>query len=205
MKATYCLAMRLRAISSDVKVWTFFLLFLVACGTDTAPIQEPDPIDVFRESCASCHGDDGAGTPAGPQILSPVRGFATHVIRHGRGRELGYADEMPAWDTTLISDAQLTSILDVLSAAPKPTTGQGLYGRFCGNCHGGDAQGGRVGKDITRETDEIHEAVREGHHVGQYADDEYMPAWSDAELTRAEVTLIAQYLATLPPGPADDD
>ncbi len=48
--------------------------------------------------------------------------------------------------------------------------------------------------------------MREGHHVGQYSErEEYMPAWSASELTQAEVTLIAQYLGTLPPGPDGDD
>lgn len=182
------------------------IAFLIACGTDVAPVQQPDPAEAFLANCASCHGDSGEGTGAGPQIQSPVRGYATYVIRNGRGREMGYADAMTPWDQTLLTDAQLAQILDMLSAAPKPTTGEGLYTRFCGNCHGANAQGGRVGKDITGETDEIGEAVREGHHVGDYSDrEEYMPAWSANEITTAELAQIRAYLETLPPGPGDDD
>jgi mono/diheme cytochrome c family protein len=80
------------------------------------------------------------------------------------------------------------------------------YVRFCRNCHGADAHGGRVGESITGESDELHEAVREGHGGDRYADrTEYMPAWTTAELSDVEVALVADYLATLPPGPDNDD
>jgi mono/diheme cytochrome c family protein len=111
-----------------------------------------------------------------------------------------------AFDNGTLPDADLARILDALSAIPKPTTGGELYVRFCRNCHGADAHGGRVGESITGESDELHEAVREGHGGDRYADrTEYMPAWTTAELSDVEVALVADYLATLPPGPDNDD
>jgi mono/diheme cytochrome c family protein len=191
------------------------LVILAACGNDTGmgddvetPPEETDGAKLFAENCGNCHGADGAGTlEDGPQIQSPVRGFATYVVRTGRGKEMGFKQEMEPFSTADLSDRQLTSILDFLSAVPHPTTGQGLYLRFCGNCHGANAQGGRVGESVAREeSDEIDEKVREGHGGTNYASREkYMPAWSSAELTTTEVQLITEYLGGLPPGPGDDD
>lgn len=189
-----------------MRIWLCSLL--AACGIDRAPAEpiEAPPGEAFLANCASCHGEGGEGTGAAPQIQNPVRGYATYVIRNGRGREMGYVDAMTAFDRAILDDAALTEILDMLASAPKPTTGDGLYTRFCGNCHGASAQGGRVGKDITREHDELAEAVREGHHTGAYGDrTEYMPAWSRTEISDAELALIGGYLATLPAGPDDDD
>lgn len=193
---------------------------LAACGTDIGA-RDPDDgngsgggeeasgEELFRESCAMCHGADGAGSIDGPQVLSPVRAFATYTIRNGRDKQMGYRDAMAAFAGDVLSDAELSRVLDFLSAAPKPTTGEGLYVRFCGNCHGANAQGGRVGQDITHEIeelDEVFEKVREGHHDGEYGErTEYMPAWTEGEITDAEIELIAAYVSTLPPGPGDDD
>jgi mono/diheme cytochrome c family protein len=184
----------------------FATLAVTACGTDSVAPDPTQPPAIYLAMCASCHGDTGAGTELGPQIQEPVRGYATYVIRNGRGRELGFVDPMAAFDTAALSDDDLSSILTFLNAQPRPTDGAGLYTRFCGNCHGANAQGGRVGKDITREGDELVEAVREGHHAGDYGDrTEYMPAWSTGELSSREVAAIEAYIGTLPPGPGGDD
>ncbi|NVB79363.1 MAG: c-type cytochrome [Kofleriaceae bacterium] len=189
---------------------------LGACGTDIG-MRDPSDDDgsggeevsgeeLFRENCAMCHGADGGGSMDGPQILSPVKPFATYTVRTGRDKQMGFRDAMPAFGDDVLSDAELSRVLDFLAAAPKPSTGEGLYVRFCGNCHGANAQGGRVGQDVTHELDEVSEKVREGHGGTNYgARTKYMPSWTSAELTDAEVDLIAAYLATLPPGPGDDD
>lgn len=187
-------------------------LVLVGCGNDTGhPVDRPDaagpePTDVFLQNCARCHGPDGAGTAKAPQILNPVEPYATYVVRNGRGIEMGYVDEMPAFPASQISDGELAAIMQKLGAAEKPTTGEGLYVRFCGNCHGQDAWGGRVGKGLTDELDELGEAIREGHGGNDYGDrEEYMPAWSSSKLTNGDIALIEAYLRGVPPGPGDDD
>jgi len=197
------------------RFFTLAIALFGACGNDTGmgddvetPPEETDGAKLFAENCANCHGPSGEGTLAdGPQIQNPVRAFATYVIRNGRGKEMGFAQEMEPLAAADLSDAQLKSILDFLSAAPHPTTGQSLYLRFCGNCHGADAHGGRVEEGVASgESDEIDEKVREGHGGTNYASrTKYMPAWSSAELTKIEVDLIKAYLGALPPGPGDDD
>jgi mono/diheme cytochrome c family protein len=194
----------------------YFVGFITACGNDSVQSGDdgPDagPVDgaaLFAEHCSSCHGDAGEGTTLAPQILSPVRPYATYVVRAGRD-ELEYLDPMTAFDRETLSDGELVAILDFLAAAAKPTTGEGLYTRFCGNCHGANAQGGRSDKDLTHEVDEgvgeVMETVREGHGGADYGDrTEYMPGWSSAELTNADVAAITAYIASLPPGPGDDD
>lgn len=192
---------------------------LAACGTDyepddgdddPPPPSDPTPVDgaaTYRDACAQCHGADGDGNDMGPQILSPVVPYATYVIHTGRD-EMGYADPMPSF-TGELTDAEITAVLAWLALPPKPTDGAGLYRRFCGNCHGDDAWGGRVDEDLTGkadEPDEVLEEVREGHHDMRYGEREkYMPAWSASELTNAEVALITGYIASLPPAPDDDD
>lgn len=189
---------------------------LVACGTDIgardpAADDESGTVDatgeeLFRESCSMCHGVDGAGSMDGPQLMSPVRAFATYVIRNGRDKQMGFKDAMAPFGGDLLSDAELARILDWLSAAPKPVAGEGLYVRFCGNCHGANAQGGRVGKDLTGNLDEVFEKVRKGHGGTSYgARTKYMPGWLASELTDAEVAAIAAYIGSLPPGPGGDD
>lgn len=180
------------------------LLLIAGCGTDIgAPVVDAPPVveDVYRAMCAGCHGPDGEGTASAPQIRSPVHAYATYVIRNGRGDEMGFGGPMPAF-----ADVELEPIFTWLDRPPHPTDGPTLYTRYCGNCHGADAQGGRVGQDITHEVDEILEKVREGHGGSNYgARTKYMPSWSSAELGDADVAAIAGYLASLPPGPGDDE
>jgi cytochrome c oxidase cbb3-type subunit 3 len=190
----------------------FVGVLLGACGNDLGvdgPVEMPEMIggaELYRDNCARCHGSDGAGGSMGPQVLSPVRAYATYVVRHGRGAEMGFMTGMDPFDATMLADGDLTQILDWLAAAPKPATGEGLYVRFCGNCHGANAQGGRSGKDLTSELDELEEKVREGHGGARFGDrKEYMPAWTGTEITDAELEAIRAYVASLPPGPGDDD
>ncbi len=181
---------------------------LAACGNDvgTQGGDTPDAStsamtgeEIFKVTCARCHGDDGNGTNMGPQILDPVRPYATYVVRNGRGIEMGFADGMMAFDTMALPDADLTKVLDFLAAAPHPTDGAGLFKRFCANCHGANAAGGRVGKSIRRAPsfEVLSEARRGSGGVSYGARTKYMPAWTAAQLSDAELSLVTQYLATL--------
>ena len=188
-------------------------LLLGACGTEfgpsTSPVELPtDGPGIYKAVCARCHGSTGGGSAGGPEIRNPVHDYATYVTRTGRGNEMdvSYADPMPAHGTDVLDDAQLKLVLDFLSSASKPVAGNELYARFCQNCHGVGSSGGRADKDIRDELDELEETVREGHHLGEFAEaDEYMPRWSEAAITRVELDAIAAYLRTLPPGPGDED
>ncbi len=174
-----------------------------ACGNDSGIDPGPDAPPVidgkteFLQNCATCHGPDGAGTNMGPQILDPVKPYATYVVRHGRN-EMGYPGGMMLFDPTMLGDTQLNAILDWLASAPKPADGKGLYTRFCANCHGADARGGRTGKNIRLELGEVTQLVRLGHGGTSYgARTSYMPAWPATAITDAELTLIRNYVGTL--------
>ncbi len=189
-------------------------LLFSACGMDHAPLDPPDSdpgaevVDVFRENCARCHGPNGEGTDVAPQIQSPVRAYATFVVRNGRADQMGFGGAMPSFAAADLPD--LDAIFAWLDRPPHPTGGQALYVRYCANCHGADAQGGRVEQGVTHEaregSDEISEKVRDGHGGANYgARTKYMPAWTTGELSDADVAAIASYLVTLPPGPHDGD
>lgn len=182
------------------------ILLLAACGTDVAPTDNNHPGDPDRPTdgaelygleCGSCHGD-GSGTPDGPSILNPVVGYASYVVRHGRD-EMGFANGgMPAFDTAAVTDPELTAILGYLRAADKPTTGEGLYQRFCQNCHGADGKSGRVRKNILGEVGELAEKIRFGNGGNNYgARTSYMPAWNATEITDAEIALLRTYIVGL--------
>ncbi|HEY4178634.1 MAG TPA: c-type cytochrome [Kofleriaceae bacterium] len=177
---------------------------LAACGTEyqtpggqgsSTPAQA---VEKYMENCSSCHGEFGEGTTDGPQIQNPVRGYATWVIRSGRRVQMtgmGYTDPMPAHDTEVLSDSDIKGILDYLSMPAHPTTGQGLYLRFCGNCHGPDGSGGRSHQSIGGEADDAMEKVRGGEGSTNYgAQEKYMPAWAPTQLSNTEVNLIVQWL-----------
>jgi mono/diheme cytochrome c family protein len=154
--------------------------------------------EYFSRECAKCHGSAGEGTTRGYEIRNPVTGYATWVIRNGRSGKPFFADSMPKYTASMLSDQQLTGIITMLRAAPHPTDGKALYDRFCANCHGADAHGGPVGKNILRELGELTEKVREGEGGNSYGSrSRYMPKWSTSELSNAEVNAISSYLRTL--------
>ena len=74
---------------------------------------------------------------------------------------------------------------------PKPTDGPGLYTRFCANCHGAGGRGAVVGGIRGESLGEFREKVREGEGGRNYGNrGSYMPAWSAAQLSDAEITKI---------------
>ena len=101
--------------------------------------------------------------------------------------------------TVGILQAEIEEIWDFLSDMPQPTTGEGLFLDYCANCHGADALGGVVDEDLDEEDFlNIVETVREGEGENDYgARLEYMPSWTNAELSDAQLKLIADYLSTL--------
>lgn len=182
----------------------------IGCGSDMA--SSPDANEpvvapaAFTELCSHCHGPGGDGTSDAPQIREPVHAYAEFTVRTGRMDQMGFGQDMPSFDAGSLADADLADILAFLDRAPRPTDGHGLFVRFCANCHGADARGGRVGEGIAGEADDVFERVRGGHGGTSYgARREYMPAWSTSQLSDDEVDAIASYLGTLPGGGDDGD
>lgn len=178
-------------------------LCAAACGTEVPAddgMGSNQPIDgaaEFADTCATCHGPDAMGTDKAPQILSPVVGYATYIVRHGRN-EMGFPAPMDPFQVADLSDAQLTAILGWLDAAPKPTTGKDLYTRYCQNCHGANGRTGRVAKNIVREVGNLASEVRFGHGGTAYsARYDYMPAWTADQISDADLTALRTYVSGL--------
>ena len=181
--------------------------------TEADTTGEPGEIDgamLFASMCASCHGPDAEGTTLAPSNRNPNEGYATWIARNGRD-DLPFDLAMPMFTTDALSDAELEAILDHLRAFAKPTDGEGLFARFCANCHGADGWGGRVGVDVTRELADkgevdVREQIRDGNGGTSYAlRTEFMPPFPESELTDDEVARIVASIATLPLGPDVED
>ena len=169
--------------------------YIAGLGVDLSTVGG---VEYFARECASCHGAEGEGTRRGPEIRNPVHPYATWVVRNGRRSIPQYSNDMPSWRTDALSDTQLGEMLAWLSSAPHPTDGERLYNRFCSNCHGKDARGGPVDKEVLKETDEFHEMVREGEGGNNYGDrDDYMPSWSRSELSDLEIDKMSAYVRSL--------
>lgn len=152
----------------------------------------------FQMHCLMCHGEQGVGIVLGPEIQHPVRDFSTWVVRNGLPG-VGYLKPMEAIPPAMLSDADLNLIFDYLDKPPQPTTAEGLYKDYCGNCHGADGKGGPTTRDITGDAvDPIEEVVRQGTHLGMYEErNEYMPAYPTTRISDAELQLISDYVDTL--------
>jgi mono/diheme cytochrome c family protein len=66
----------------------------------------------------------------------------------------------------------------------------------CANCHGANAKGGVVAHDIsTKSASDFVSNVRAGHHPGEFDNrKEFMPKWTGAQLSDAEIRLIFGYV-----------
>lgn len=191
---------------SAVESWIEAGLPSAECGPSDPGFVDPGPVafegsgaEVFAAVCATCHGSTGEGSDKGYELRHPVRGYSTFVVRNGRPGVEFPMSEMSAYDTSLLSVSQLEEIWDFLSDMPQPTTGEGLFLDYCANCHGADALGGVVDQDLDEEIFiDILEQVREGDGDNDYgARLMYMPSWTDAELSDAQVGLISDHLSTL--------
>lgn len=177
-------------VAAIAKIQEYMLTFVV-------DMSKVDGLEYYSRDCARCHGASGEGTTRGYQIRNPVTAFATYVTRNGKPGG-PYFNAMPAYTTAKLSDAQLTQMLNWLRSMPKPTDGAGLYTRFCTNCHGDNARGGRAGKNLKNTLSRTLTFVRSGVGGSNYGARGYMPAWKAAELSDQDVSLMVDYIRALP-------
>jgi len=170
-------------------------------GETTSPTggSTADGEELYGQLCSACHGMMGEGTAIGYEVQHPVREFSTWVVRNGRPGDEFEGSVMAAYTPEVIDDGTLEQIWEFLDAAPQPTTGEGLFLDYCRNCHGPDAAGGVVSKDISDKTfDDSLERVRQGAGLADPgARMLYMPAFGPEVVSDAELQLIVDHIATL--------
>lgn len=168
-------------------------------GGSAGVVYSDDPgTRAYEMHCLMCHGEQGVGTVLAPETRHPVREYSTWVVRNGLPG-VGYLKPMMPIPATMLSDADLNLIYDYLDKPPQPSTAQGLYLDYCGNCHGADGKGGPTTRDITREVSHpLLEVSRAGTHPGMFDQrDEYMPGYPATRINEAELQMIADYVNTL--------
>lgn len=156
------------------------------------PLSSLTGPEVYDRLCVSCHGDRGEGIAAmGMQLRYDDEPFSRYWIRNGRTTS-AFASDMPSYPQNMVSDQQITEMFDWINMAPRPTTGEGLYTQYCGNCHGATAGGGPADKNIRGEDE--GDVVRSGKGGTNYGSRRnYMTSWSTAQLSDSEVNAIFNY------------
>lgn len=168
---------------------------------------------LFLSFCAPCHGadakgatDPNTGTPMGPDARHPVEDYALWLVRNGSSARMthegNYLGPMLPLTEQVLPQDKLEMILAYLSdptAFPQPTTGEDLYMDYCSSCHAADGSGVPTGRPVTNvERQAVIDDTHNGHHPGEYElAPEFMPQWSNAEISDAELGLIADFIAGL--------
>ncbi|NGZ05975.1 MAG: c-type cytochrome [Magnetococcales bacterium] len=199
-----------------------FAVFLVGlsgnvCAAQTASPPEPPAPDLFRKSCATCHGAKGEGNAKlGNTMSPPPRRFADpagmmeltreRIIASIRDGRPGTA--MPAWGTTL-STAQIEALADFIRERLMPSAigidhsqGQQIYAKNCSVCHGdrGDtavwAQSGLTPAPRNFTTDTARKELSKDRMIFSITygrSETAMPAWNE-RLTGDEIRAVADYI-----------
>jgi mono/diheme cytochrome c family protein len=176
--------------------------YILLSATDAMPGPMAAPPGWASAGCNVCHGTVGQGVQSlAPEVRHVPAGYAQQVVRQGRkfnGMQTGMvAFPMTSADPLVaaITDADLSAVISWLDAQPKPTTGQGLFLDFCGNCHGKDGNGGIQPVKVTGETImAVNTKVRGGYGTDISMRNAYMPAEDTTALTDAELALIEQFI-----------
>jgi putative heme-binding domain-containing protein len=159
-------------MKSPVVVLWLAALLAVAAGSDLGaqgpadknPLEgNPDAILAgmggFRQRCADCHGTDGRGV-RGPDITQIWSSGRTDQGLFKTIRSGVSGTEMPAFPAPRTSDREIWQMLAYLRtlATPAPPdpprgnaeNGAGLFRKHCASCHRVNAEGGRLGPDLSR-------------------------------------------------------
>ncbi len=175
--------------------------YTILSGPDAAP-GAAAPAAWVGKGCSACHGPNGEGVnQIGPEIRHTPTTYGTWVVRNGRAPFIMASfPEVPTAMKTDISAADLSAVLTWLQSLPKPTTGEGLYKNFCGNCHGPKmGTGGIVPISVVGKKQlDVSQTIRLGEGTDPSMRGTYMPAQDVASLTDAEIALINQFIMAVP-------
>jgi ubiquinol-cytochrome c reductase cytochrome c subunit len=159
---------------------------------------------LYVQSCASCHGPDGAGTANGPSLRNSGSAAFDFYLRTGRMPLSAPGQpaerQRPAFgEGDILALVAYGATLGTGPAIPRTVTTGGdvalgwrLYTNSCAACHGATAAGGSVGPDVIapalvgKEPRTVAEAIAIGPGP--------MPRFS---MTPQEATAIASYLDDL--------
>lgn len=118
----------------------------------SAPMSEGESI--FRSVCQACHGDPWDGPALDASLVAGRRNTGARLCSiegaiYGNAVFPNGVPEMQFLQGVYTTN-QLQSVSDFLNSMP-PVDGQRRFVTACAGCHGGDASGGRVDKDIRGE------------------------------------------------------
>jgi mono/diheme cytochrome c family protein len=136
-----------------VRVNAGVLLVALAAAAEARIAAQPGGADpraaAFAQSgCDVCHGEDGAGTTAGPHLAGGRLTLAQFTAAVRRGQRT-----MPAYGAEALSDERIAEIHAYLEAQPpldmppgRADAGARLFAAYgCAYCHANEAQGGVTG------------------------------------------------------------
>ena len=178
-------------------------------GTGTPGVTKVMPVDGSSGFVILSDADAPANTAAAPAKYSSTCQAchqAKFVIRNGRKDSQGKPTSMVAFPATAtmptetaLTEAEVSEIVTWLNGAPKPTTPDGLYKDFCGNCHGPmGASGGAVGVKLQGVSAAAVDAVvRAGKGTDMANRTAYMPAFDTTLLTDAELGMIKTFIGAI--------
>ena len=131
------------------------------------PLAQPSPVltsgaELYRQSCASCHGPDGSGTEYGPSLVGVGAASVDFQLSTGRmpfaGAPGTQARRKPVAFTPEQIDALVAHVVglagDRPAGPPIPevtlsdellSRGQAIFAGNCAPCHGATGNGGAVG------------------------------------------------------------
>ncbi len=128
------------------------LVIAAVAATTAARLNAQEPADgaelLAQSGCAVCHGADGQGTAAGPDLAASTLSLDEFVASVRQATRT-----MPAYAAEILPDEALTRMFAYLAAqtaepaaAGRADVGAELYSAYgCYSCHADEAQGGQHG------------------------------------------------------------
>ncbi|UQU62616.1 cytochrome c [Couchioplanes caeruleus] len=180
----------------------------------TSPSPQPSPsaasdrgTQLYQQSCASCHGQQGEGSQRGPALTGVGPADVDFQLSTGR-MPLRTEHRVQEHREPVFSESDIRALVQHVASFPPgggppiPTVGGGhtrsgreLYLTYCSACHsaagvGATLTNGRFAPSLFQATPtQIGEAVRVGPGL--------MPAFPSGVLTDAQVDDIAAYVDVL--------
>lgn len=184
----------LEASLPESAVTPVFALLSYPARTPSAASGEP----LYRNHCASCHGEDGTGLVPGARNFTDldfVRGetpasfYAT--VTEGRGEMPGFRDRLASderWDVVY-------HLWQFSTDAQTLQTGQSIYDTYCAACHGENGVGTVLGAADFTDLRFIAERAPRDFYLTITQGKGSMPAWQ-GRLSQDERWAVIDYLLT---------